>query len=227
MSKPTVEQLKQAVIDFNFISDITEKKRSPIQNERYDSALNLLRDNAEFYFEEMTKTLFADILLEFEDRSGWMNGILMESKNKPPTLRQPVTQSSIDMALEEIYEAQTTIAGVIEEIEPTYKRWLEFEDRSEKLFNAICNFKDKWKGESVFQVMVPEEVFRKMRDFGEFVAAFKHRQAGLDKAFEIISRIITVRQMSPLEPHTRVVRPELGTDKPSFRERMNERSGQG
>lgn len=224
MSKPTREELKQAVIDFNFISDIAEKKRTPIQVERYDSALNLLRDNAEFYFEDMTKNLFEDILLEFEDRSGWMNSILLDGKYKAPALRRPVTQQSIDMALEDIYEAQTTVAGVLEEVEPTYKRWLQFEDRAEKLFNAIGNFKDKWKGESVFQVMMPEDVFRKLRNFGEFVAAFKLRQDALDKAFEIISRMITVRQMSPLEPHTRVARPELGHDKPSFRDRMQERS---
>lgn len=225
--------IQHLVARFNFLSDIPERKRTDAENNEYEEVLADLRENYKVYFDVLTKYLFESIMVDFDSTSETptlhYQNELARKENKPPALVYPVTTDQIERAIPQIHTAQITVFGFLEELEPQYKKWLVYIDRAERLFGAITNFKEKWRNDGLFEILVPHDVYKRVQDMGELVATLKYRKEILDKSFEIVSRVITLRTGTPVEPISKVSdtnRPELGDSsfgngRGSFKDRLS------
>lgn len=184
---------------------LSEKKRSPAQENQYVNALEHLRENIDDFFKLMTEHEFQSIMFWSADSEiySWISQTLDDEACKPPRFPDKFTPADIERLVVKVYQAQTTISGVLEEIEPAYKRWLEYEDRCRKIWKAISCIDKEWQAESLFHTVVPVEVWIRIRRIAEYVASLKMRMDSLTNAQNVLSRLITLFQLTPSAPMSR------------------------
>lgn len=191
----------------HFIGDISEKTRTSTQQNQYQQAQDYVRMNFEEGTQIMGRRLFGEMSLEFdEDSPGqflWLSEILNDNNNRPPTFPNVFTPEVVQVLITKIYSAQTTIASTLEEIEPAYNKWLDYEKRVKLMYKGACGLDKEWTTEALSTLSHPEDMYILARRLGQHVSAFKIRLDQLTRAYEAVSRLITVMEMNPTAMLTR------------------------
>jgi hypothetical protein len=184
---------------------LSEKQRSSVQQNQYLNALEHLRENIEEFYRLMTEHEFQSIMFWEHDSEiyGWLDKTLNDDTCKPPRFPEKFTPADLERLIVRVYQAQTTISGVLEEIEPAYKRWLEYEDRCRKIWKAISTIDKEWQAEALFHTVVPPQVWIRIRRISEYVASLKSRMESLNNSQNVLSRLITLFQLTPATPMAR------------------------
>lgn len=187
----------------HFIGDISEKSRTPPQQRQFEESKQFVLDNFDRGARIMGDNLFGEMQLDFDEQAPgqftWLANLLHDEKLKSPKFPDVFTPDVVQELIVTIYGAQTTIASTLEEIEPAYRKWLDYESRVKLLYKAACGLDKEWQTDALFQTAYSEDIFRLVRRLGEFVATFKLRLEQLTRAYEALSRIITVMEMNPTE----------------------------
>lgn len=187
----------------HFVGDISEKSRTPTQQRQYDEARDFVMDNFDRGAMMMSDNLFGEMRLQFDtDAPGnfsWLAEQLNDDKLRPPKFPEVFSPPIVNELIVKIYGAQTTIAATLEEIEPAHRKWLDFENRIKLLYKAACGLDKEWQTDALFQTAYPEAMYQMVRRLGEYVGAFKLRLDQLMRAYDALSRIITVMEMNPTE----------------------------
>ena len=190
-----------------FLGDINDKIKTPTQIRQFDEARGYVHEHFERGTVVMAETLFGEMQLDFdEDAPGqfhWLAELMHDDTLRPPKFPSVFTPLVVQELIVKIYSAQTTVASTLEEIDPAYRKWLDYENRIKLIYKASCGLDKEWQTEALFQTGYPERMYQLVRRLGEYVLAFKIRLDQLTRAYEAISRIITVMEMNPTEMLTR------------------------
>jgi malate synthase len=192
--------IRKAVIDVNILGETS--KRTPEQDEALREAKDLVRENLEEAFLHVCASEISAIRAELCDAEqsnsfGYYDSVLMDAGTKVPTFPIQVNPQTVTPVLQQIYKAQTTVNGVLEEIEPVYNRWMSYEKRMKEMLKALCAFSTEWRGDALYQTLIPSDVWRRIKTLGEYVESFKRRLDALNKAAELTSRMITLHIEAP------------------------------
>jgi hypothetical protein len=186
-----------------FLGDINDKAKTPAQLRQFDEAREYVRENFDEGVRIMSDSLFAEMRLDFDEMEpgqfSWLASLLHDDSLRAPKFPSVFTPAVVQELIVKIYGAQTTIASTLEEIEPAYRKWLDFEMRIKLLYKAACGLDKEWQTDALFQTSYPEDMFRMVRRLAEYVNTFKLRLEQLNRAYEALSRIITVMEMNPTE----------------------------
>lgn len=191
----------------HFLGEKAEKSRTQHEQRQYDEARGYVRDGFESAIHIMSANLFGEIQLDFDEDApgqfGWLANLMRDESLRCPVFPAVFTPAVVQELIVKIYGAQTTVASTLEEIEPAYRKWLEFEARIKHIHKAACGLDKEWQTEALFQMGYTEDIFRMVRRLGEYVHALKIRLDQLVRGYEALSRIITVMEMNPTEMMTR------------------------
>lgn len=211
------ERLKEYKSYLYMVSSIgllAEKARTATQQAQYLKALDFLRENIEDFYRLMTEQEFQSIIFFEEDNDvhSWVTRTLSDPYCKVPPIPDKLTPRDIERITLHLFKGQTTLSGILEELEPAYKRWLEHEDRCRKIWKAISCIDKEWQAEALFQIVVPPEIWHRIRKVSETLATVKMRMESLVAAQAVISRIITLFQITPIVPLSRQDVPTGGAE---------------
>lgn len=177
-------------------SDETEEMLS-IHDELTDAYKEVLETTCRAELEDIEQT--------FEEYDHWREGgriLFFQALDEVlrgtlvPTL-EAVNTVEIDRVLRELYAAHVTVAGRLEELEPALDRWLKHERKINDVVKAVCGLDKEWQADALVRLVVPGKVYNKIRALETYTAQFKNRQAALDKAYEIVSRLVTLHIDTP------------------------------
>jgi hypothetical protein len=198
LTEQDLGNLRTLLLLVNWIAEIPSKERTEKQNRDYTQGLQVLQDNYLALFEHFTEKSFTLIAKDWsKEELAHYESLLRANENSAPSLPLVITDAHFTSLIAHLYKAQTTIAGALEDLQPAYDTSLKMYNEAQDLFRAIYPTANKWKGESVFITLVPETVRKAMLVAAEYVEAFKIRKLQLDTAYEMVSRLITIRQMTP------------------------------
>lgn len=187
----------------HFLGGISEKTRTPTQARQFDDARQAVLDNFDRGSRMMGDNLFAEMQLDFDETAPgqfhWLAQLVNDEKLKSPRFPEVFTPAVVQELIVKIYGAMTTVASTLEEIEPAHRKWLDYESRVKLLYKAACGLDKEWQTDALFQTGYSEDIFRMIRRLGEYVTVFKLRLEQLQRAYDAISRIITVMEMNPAE----------------------------
>ena len=205
----------------HFLGEINDKVKTPTQMRQYEDARDYVRENFERGSRVMAENLFSEMQMDFdEDAPGqyhWLAQIMNDDNLRSPKFPAIFTPAVVQELIVKIYGAQTTIASTLEEIEPAHRKWMDYENRIKLLYKAACGLDKEWQTDALFQTGYPEEIYQLVRRLGEYVYAFKIRLDQLNRAYEAVSRIVTVMEMNPTEMMVRKEVDERPTKSEEFR----------
>jgi len=198
-----------------FLNEKPATKRAVHEQRQLDELLGEIRENYEEFFTLCTENEFGAIIFDIEDgaegtnkgvNAEWFQHLrrtLEDPLMKPPKFPNPMDGLSLERLVIQVYHAQVVISAQLEEIEPVFSKWQQFEKRTQQLWKAICGFDKEWQAESLYQHMLPQHVSTYMKSMSEYVSAYKIRFDMLDRTQAVLSRLITLYQGTPIEPTTR------------------------
>jgi hypothetical protein len=204
----------------HFISDITEKNRTTTQIRQLQEARDYVLTNFDKGARMMGEHLFSEMQIQLDEEApgkfSWLHELIADDNLTSPKFPSVFTPIVVQELIVKIYGAQTTIASTLEEIEPAYRKWLDYENRVKLIYKAACGLDKEWQTDALFMTAYPEDIFVLIRRLGEFVGQFKLRLEQLTRAYEALSRIITVMEMNPTSMMTRKEEQETTVKKHSF-----------
>lgn len=215
---------------YAFLQAIPDKQLTSNQRRQMDEAREVVRENYEEFFELMLESEFGEINFEFacQDEQGKKDSLdslgatLMDERSRCPIIPTELSLDHAGVLLIKINRAETMIRGQYEQIEPAYRKWQDFEKRAMSIMKGICMLEKEWQAESVYQILVPADIYKRIRRMGEYVGQYKHRIETLHNAYEMVSRMITVYTAGQTSDYI----PPRGTDAPetpSYRQAANRR----
>lgn len=210
MSETLLLEMRVAVGTIATISEIADKLQTETQKQKLQAARELISTNYQYLFDALTHEFFesvtgtkesvVDMLQEYLE-------MLDDPATKPPKIPSNAHLTNLEEVSERLYEAQTTIAGVLEEIMPRYRKWESYRKQAENVMKALVQSNNEWKSKAVYQVFEPVEVTKIFADFAECIMAYELRLKSLEEAYKTMSRLVSIKLGTPANTLTRTGSP--------------------
>ena len=218
MTQSTSEAIHKAVLDLVDLNNI--KKRTEEQEVLAQEATALIRENHFDILNEIFGESTAKIHAAYPDNFQYFKDILDNDLNKPPILPSVISEEYLnEIAIPHIYNAQTTIYGALETLEPVLDSWEKLQADSKELHRLVFLSEQQWKADAAFHMAISPEVANKIAELKAVVKMLQNRKTSIEKAQANISRLITLRTSTP----TRQIRYPVNGETSGFLSTMTEK----
>lgn len=216
--KDLPKELKNAILMSHYYAEMGDRKRSASETQDMLGYQRKIVECAENIIEDLCDREIKEIAGELEQYERWDNGgVVLHlkllddvlQKNHVPSLEDGfVNVDNINRVLSELYVAQANVSQKVEELRPILYRWQHYEKKMESVIKGLVDFSTEWKADTVVAAFMVPGVYDKIRMLESYVERFTIRKASLDKAFEIVSRMMTLHIDAPAGEFSRALPPD-------------------
>lgn len=202
---PLNPEVRAKIVRFHYLIELPAKRITEAQTKELEETRVYLMENFQAVVEVCSGMEIGDFLFAFEDLDTKVGnqvsyfGVMADEikKIKIPKMPKQVSPTTITPVIQELYEAQATTYGMLEQLEPALDKWIKYEKRMQLLVKAVTGFTTEWRTEAVGVVVVPAVVQRKVLALAEVVGSLKLKRDALNKAYDMISRLVTLHIEAP------------------------------
>jgi len=199
MSKQLIDNAVQALVTINAISLLPKTSRQKIDESEFKQATLFIAENYPEIFKTLTeKDFFTIQVSDFKIVKEFAYTLDEDATRVPSLIGRG--EEHLSGVLIKLYEAQSTIQGLLEELYPMLERWEKIYERAEAIAKALSLNETEWASEALFHVAMPPETCAMIDELREVVGRAKIRRDSLKQCYDIASRLVTIQLADPTEP---------------------------